>query len=115
MVACPSSNYIVAGESSNPYMDVYTGSFREQQLTYLRNVAKSIDCSTGYLVSVDTLNYLAINPYYVIPLELAKWIIGVIVGGVALVVIVAIIVIIICVRRKRAQMNGGMNETSFGK
>lgn len=61
MVACPQSNYIVAGETSYSKLDVYTGSFREQELTYLRNIAKSIDCSSSYLVSVDKSNYLAIN------------------------------------------------------
>lgn len=106
MIACPSSNYIIAGESFNSYLDVYSGSFREQKLNYLRNIAKSIDCSTGYLVSVDTSNYLAITPYFVISLGLAKWIIGVIAGGVALVVIIAIVLIVICVRRRRALMNG---------
>lgn len=106
MVACPVSNYIVAGETYNSYLDVYSGSFREQKLNYLRNIAKSIDCSTGYLVSVDTSNYLAITPYFVISLGLAKWIIGVIAGGVALVVIIAIVLIVICVRRRRALMNG---------
>ena len=106
MVACPVSNYIVAGETYNSYLDVYSGSFREQKLTYLRNIAKSIDCSTDYLVSVDTSNYLAISPYFFISIGLAKWIIGVIAGGVALVVIIAIVAIIICVRRKRARMNG---------
>lgn len=115
MVACPSSNYIVAGETSYSNLDVYQGSFREQKLSYLRNVAKSIDCSTGYLVSVDSSNYIAITPYFVISDKLAGWIIGIIAGGAGLIVIAVIIVIVICVRRRKALLSVGMNESGFGK
>lgn len=109
MVACPSSLYIIAAETFNAYLDVYTGSFREQQLKYMRNIAKTIDCSTGYLVSVDTSNYLAITPYLVVNIKLPPWAIGIIAGGVALVVIVVIIIIVICVKRKRALMGETVN------
>lgn len=81
----------------------------------MRNVAKSIDCSSGYLVSIDNSNYLAISPYVVVDLKLAGWIIGVIAGGVALVVIVVVVLIVICVRRRRALLNNTMNDTGFGK
>jgi len=66
-----------------------------------------MDCSTNYLVSIDNSNYLAINKYDSVKVNLPGWAIGVIAGGVGLIVIIVVIVIIIVVIRKRRANLGG--------
>ncbi len=108
MIACPQSLYIIAGETSNSYLDVYSGFLiRQQQLGYLHKTAKSIDCSSNYLVSIDTANYLAINYYDSVKISLPPWAIGVIAAVGGLIIIAVVVAVIVCyVKKKRAGMNG---------
>lgn len=117
MAACPQSNWIAMGESSYDYIDVYDNTlFRQQRLNYIYNTVKSIDCSSNYLVSLDSSNYLAVNKYESINVNLPGWAIGLIAGGAALILVVVVVVIVCAViRRRRAAMMGGqMNGTMMG-
>ena len=106
------------GESNYDYLDIFDSSlFRQQHLSYLFNTVKSLDCSLNYMVSLDNSNYLAVNSYDSIKINLPGWAIGVIAGGVSLIVIVLIVIIIICVRRSRSNMNMNpdMNNSMGGQ
>lgn len=70
-----------------------------------------MDCSNNYLVSLDYSNYLAINHYVSVNINLPAWAIGVIAGGVSLIVIIIITVVIVVIRRKRRQMAAQFNNS----
>ena len=123
MTTCLSGSYIVTGAFSIATMTVWSSIMTSQQvLNYPFNNVISMDCSMGYLVSLDNSNYLAIDSYsstdadIAALVNLAGWIIGVIVGGVVLIIVSIILCICCCCCRRRSTatemaMNMNMNNT----
>jgi len=111
MVVCPDTNLIVTAQKYYSDMAVYDqNGFNQQYLQYMTGTVKSLDCSSKYIVAVDSDGYISINTYAgSINIDgFPGWVIGLIVGFVVL--IIAVGAIIKCAKAKRARAAMGINN-----
>jgi len=111
---CPSNLYVIFGYSSQAVLVTFQyGQTVGQQLSYMKNNARAIQCGQNNLITLDASNYLAFNSYDIVDSKILGWVIAVIV--ICCVLFIALVVTIIycvCKRRKRQLL---LNNTDYAK